>query len=226
MAATRPRRTRAAERAPERVTPRSRRGERTREALVAAARAIFERDGFLDARIVDITRAAGVATGSFYTYFADKDAVFAAVLEVVQDEMLHPQMPEADGERGPIARLEAANRAYLHAYQRNARLMALLEQVATIDDGFRQLRLQRATAFAQRNARAIARLQEQGLADRRLDPHQASRALSVMVSRTAYGEFVLGDRSDFEELVATLTRLWANALGIPDDAEEDPWTSS
>ena len=39
-----------------------------------------------------------------------------------------------------MAVIEAANLAYLEAYRRNARLMALLEQVATVDEGFRELR--------------------------------------------------------------------------------------
>jgi AcrR family transcriptional regulator len=46
---------------------RTARGNRMRKALVSAARRVFERDGYLDARIVDITADARVATGSYYT---------------------------------------------------------------------------------------------------------------------------------------------------------------
>src|SRR4051812_15024076 len=63
-----------------RSPPRSTRGRRTRAALVAAARAVFERDGLQDARIRDITETAGVAVGSFYTHFATREDIFAAVL--------------------------------------------------------------------------------------------------------------------------------------------------
>jgi hypothetical protein len=45
--------------------PASARGTRTRTALVDGARVVFERDGFVAARITDITAQAGVATGSF-----------------------------------------------------------------------------------------------------------------------------------------------------------------
>ena len=38
-----------------------------------------------------------------------------------------------------------------------------------------------------------------------------------MVSRTAYNTFVLGDRAKLDNLVTTLTRLWANALRLPTD---------
>ena len=115
----------------------------------------------------------------------------------------------------PVAVIEAANRAYLVAYRRNAKLMALMEQVAQIDEDFRRLRLRRARAFGNRNAQAIARLQQRGLADPDLDPKLAAHALSGMVSRMAYLRYVLRfDGASLEVLTRTLTRLWVNALGI------------
>ena len=53
---------------------------------------------------------------------------------------------------------------------RNARLMALLEQVATVDERFATVRRERSEAFLARNARAIRRVQRAGLADTALDP--------------------------------------------------------
>jgi AcrR family transcriptional regulator len=206
--------------------PVSARGTRTREALVKAARHVFERDGFLDARITDITAQAGVAAGSFYTYFTRKEDAFAAVMEDVNEEMLHPGLgPDIDRE-DPVAVIEAANRAYLVSYRRNARLMALMDQVAQIDGEFRELRLRRASAFVDRNARAIARLQRRGLADPELDPKLAAQAMSAMVSRTAYVRYVEGIGSaSAETLTKTLTRLWAGALGITARAAGHPTTT-
>jgi AcrR family transcriptional regulator len=195
--------------------PVSARGTRTRAALIEAAREVFERDGFPDARITDITARAGVAAGSFYTYFTGKEEILEAVLADVEEEMLHPRLRVlADGEN-PVAVIEAANRAYLIAYRRNARLMALLEQVSLVDERFRRLRLARARAFSDRNARALVALQRQGVADPRLDPRLAARALSAMVSRIAYLRYVQGfGQESLEALVATLTQLWVGALGL------------
>jgi AcrR family transcriptional regulator len=198
-----------------RELPRTARGVRTRAALVTAARTVFERDGYLNARLTDITAEAKCSTGSFYTYFTNKEEIFAAVLEEAQEEMLHPHVREVAGSEDPVAVIEASNRAYLVAYKRNAKLMRLLEQVATIDDDVRDLRRRRGAAFAERNARSIRDLQARGLADPELDPLVAARALSAMVGRMANAVYVLGDHVPFEELVATLTRLWANALRLP-----------
>lgn len=199
------------------LPPRTARGQDSQRAILDAARRVFERDGLLAAKITDVSAEAGVATGSFYTYFRDKDDAFTTILEEAREEMLHPHLPERAAPDDPVAGIEAANRAYLLAYRKNARLMGLMNEAAAIDERYRKLLLKRSEDFVRRNGRAIARLQEEGLADPALDPYEASRALSNMVSRTAFQTFVLGKRTPFEKLVATLTRLWVNALRIPDE---------
>jgi len=206
-----------------RELPRTARGLRTRAALIAAARTVFERDGYVAARLVDITAEAGCATGSFYTYFAGKKEIFAAVLEAAQEEMLHPQMAPLGDRDDPVAVIEAANRAYLDAYRRNAKLMELLEQVAAVDDDIRAFRRRRNALFTGRNARAIAELQRRGIADPELDPEIAATALSSMVGRTAAAVYVSGEIKAGGDLAATLTRLWVNALAIrPAPGEQRP----
>ena len=208
---------------PSRQPPATPRGVRTRAALISAARTVFERDGYLDTRLADITKEARCATGSFYTYFANKEEIFAAVLEQAQEDMMHPGMGRVSNADDPYAVLEASNRAYLEAYRRNAKLMALLEQVSHVDQEFSKFRMRRADAFIRRNARGIADLQARGIADADIDPLLASRALSGMVSRLAYSVFTPGEGEtansepvEFETLVSTVTRLWANALRFTD----------
>lgn len=197
-----------------RELPTTPRGLRTRGRLVEAARIVFERDGFLDARLVDITSEAGISAGSFYTYFDSKEEVFLAVLAEVEQEMLHPDVRDVPDGDDPVAMIRASNRAYLESYQRFARFMALLEQVASIDEDFRERRRQRGQAFIQRNAKSIARLQEQGIAKSKTDPLLASSFLSGMVARAGYARFVLGEDWSIDEMVDTLTQLWADALRI------------
>ncbi|WP_328290867.1 TetR/AcrR family transcriptional regulator [Nocardia aurantiaca] len=204
----------AREAVPRRVPPRTKRGERTRAALIAGAREVFERDGYLDARIADISKAAGAASGSFYTYFDSKEEIFTAVVEEVQEEMLHPHVRARTGVTDPRDLIEAANREYLLAYKRNARLMAVFEEVTQINENFRSLRAERNRAFVARNGRMIRELQESGLASADLDPLITAQALSVMVSRMAYMVFAQNERIAFEKLVGTLTQLWVNALQL------------
>lgn len=196
-----------------RKEPATARGVRTRAALVAAARVVFERDGFLGSRLTDITAEARCSVGTFYTYFSTKEELFAAVIEAAQDDLLHPGMPHVDDSEDPIAVIEASNRAYLTAYLRNAKLMAIMQQVASIDPSFQKLRRQRAFMFNKRNSRHIADLQGRGLADPTLDPLLASKALSGMVGRVAM-EVMDQENRDLEEIVELVTKLWVNALKL------------
>ena len=60
--------------------PRTERGRRTQRAILDAAAAEFGEKGFHDSSIVSITIRAGVALGSFYTYFESKEALFKALV--------------------------------------------------------------------------------------------------------------------------------------------------
>jgi AcrR family transcriptional regulator len=200
---------------PTKDMPTTARGKRTREALVRAARVVFERDGFLNARLNDITTEASCSIGTFYTYFDGKEEIFAAVIEAARNDMLHPGMPHVPEDEGPAAVIEASNRAYLVAYKRNAKLMKLMQQVAMIDPHFEELRARSAREFGKRNARRIKELQDRGLADPTLDPELAARGLSLMVSRLAFECFALGEGPrDLEEIVEVCTKLWINGLKL------------
>src|SRR5690348_5373609 len=62
--------------------PRTARGERTLRKILDAAREEFGERGFSESSIVGITQRAGVALGTFYTYFDSKEALFQ---ELVRD---------------------------------------------------------------------------------------------------------------------------------------------
>jgi len=67
--------------------PRTSRGLRTRQRLLDAAEQVFGRDRFHGASIVDITREAGVAQGTFYLYFPSKEALFVELVRTMGHDM-------------------------------------------------------------------------------------------------------------------------------------------
>lgn len=203
--------------APKQLTAR---GLRTRAQLIAAARKIFERDGFAAARITDIADLAGVAHGTFYTYFDAKETIFREVVLTVRDEMLSGSVEAVEtpeGERGdaPWCAVARANRRYLAAYRANHQLMVIWEQAGTINDVFKEMLAESRHEFARRSEKAIVELQKSGVADGTLDPYYTAVALGAMVSRFAYIWFAGNEEFEFEVAVDQLTRIWCNALGIP-----------
>jgi AcrR family transcriptional regulator len=61
-------------------TPRTERGRKTLRLLLDSAAAEFGDKGFHESSVVSITQRAGVALGSFYTYFDSKDSLFRALV--------------------------------------------------------------------------------------------------------------------------------------------------
>src|ERR1700722_15410619 len=74
------------------VTARARRTQAarpaaTRDALVTAARGLFAAQGFAEVPTDAIVAAAGVSRGALYHQFADKTALFDAVLDIVEADI-------------------------------------------------------------------------------------------------------------------------------------------
>jgi AcrR family transcriptional regulator len=199
--------------------PRSPKGRRTRARFLDAGKTVFERDGFLAARISDIAAEADVSHGSFYHYFDSKEALFQEIAEEVEVRLVSMDDIAYDADRAadPIDRIRAANRSYLSAYKKEARIMRVIEEVSRYNDEVRDVRTKRDDYLAVRLESAIARLQAEGLADQRIDKRYAATALGGMVARFAETIFVGGGPYDFEVAVEQLTLLWANALGLRED---------
>lgn len=79
-----------------------------RAELVEAALSVFSTEGVATASVDDIVRAAGVAKGTFYLYFATKDDVVNAVAEqMVEGVADRIEAVAADPSRSPVERLLA-----------------------------------------------------------------------------------------------------------------------
>jgi AcrR family transcriptional regulator len=200
---------------------RSRKGEQTRARLVKAAKEVFERDGFLNSRISDISKRANISYGAFYHYFDSKEQIFREVAQAQEARLTLPADEDGHARPGgdsPLERIREGNRRYLERYRSEARIMGVIEQVSRYDPYVNAARMERVKHFAERAERAIRQLQKQGKADTRVNPTIAADALGSMVARLAeqwltqgYGDY------EFDEVVDQLTLLWANALGLNTD---------
>ena len=56
------------------------RAQRTRDAIIAGAAAVFDRQGYSTASIAEIASAAGVTKGALYFHFQSKDEIARAVM--------------------------------------------------------------------------------------------------------------------------------------------------
>jgi AcrR family transcriptional regulator len=109
--------------------PQTERGRRTRRALLNAAAAEFGEKGFHESSVVSITTRAGVALGSFYTYFESKDLLFRALVRDLSEQVKNEVAPvvEANG-LGSLASERPALEAFLSFVRKNKQLYRIIDE--------------------------------------------------------------------------------------------------
>jgi AcrR family transcriptional regulator len=105
-------------------------GPARRADLIAAARTIFADRGYHETTVEDITRAAGVAKGTFYLYFQEKREIFLAIIRELLDTIKSigasvSQLAPGDDPLAFMARSEAAALRLMEIFQDNRPLARL-----------------------------------------------------------------------------------------------------
>lgn len=106
------------------------RARQTVEALLEAAARVLQQRGYAAATTNRIAEAAGVSVGTLYEYFADKEAVFGALIQL-QLEVLVTAVRSAELDPGaPLGvTLERLLRLAMGAMPRGPSFLRALEQV-------------------------------------------------------------------------------------------------
>jgi len=113
----------------------------TRAALVRAARELFARDGYAATGREAIVERAGVTRGALYHHFADKEALFRAVFEEIEAEVMAHSAAAAMAvpPDDPLGQLRAGSLAYLDiALDRAVQRICLLDAPAVLSPEIRQ----------------------------------------------------------------------------------------
>jgi len=90
-----------------------------KEQLLEAGKVIFSAKGFKDTSVAEIARAAGLATGTFYLYFASKEALFMALFLVENEKLKRTLMASFDGDAEPLVAIQTLMRQNLQGLAAN-----------------------------------------------------------------------------------------------------------
>lgn len=132
--------------------PRTERGRRTLRKLLDAAAIEFGERGFHEASISGITRRAGTALGSFYTYFDSKDAIFRALVADMSGRVRDHVAPAMEGATGAIDAEARALGAFLEFAREHQEIYRIVDEAEFVDpESFR-------THYASTAERIAARL--------------------------------------------------------------------
>jgi AcrR family transcriptional regulator len=203
------------------LQPALRKGEKTRQTILAAAGLVFMREGYLNADTAGIAREAGKSLGTFYIYFKNKADVLTAMIEAFTADAYSRFGLPADRVftgAGPAewARVIAEIAAVFKAH---AATFYALAQAARIDAGFaeqdRTLRQRARDDFL-----GFIKAQQAAGFCKTLNAKYAASVLEIMVLQSLM-EWIAADgklpnRREEGKAIATLTRIFTAVLQIED----------
>ena len=187
--------------------PRTPRGERTMRKILDAARAEFGEHGFADSSIVGITQRAGVALGTFYTYFDSKEALFQALVRDMSAQVrdnVGPALAEAfdalDGERRGLE-------AFLRFAREHRDIYRIVDEAEFVEpSAYREQYETTATRIVARLAAARDRGEvDAGLSDEDLNV----LSWGMMGANVFLGlRFAVWDDADQQRIAEIMSRIW------------------
>ena len=165
---------------------RSSRGDRTGEAILAAAEPQFLDHGFAATKVEDVAEAAHVSVGTVYVHFRSKEGLYAAVILRAQAFLVTEYLdPVFELDVPPWQRSEAWCRAYLRFAEEQEPRMRLLAASAfagsALDSNEHDPRFR--ARVQESNRRLVALFEEAGGSGqlRDLDPALVSRFVTAAV---------------------------------------------
>jgi TetR/AcrR family transcriptional regulator, fatty acid metabolism regulator protein len=125
-----------------------------RDAILAAAERVFARSGFSGTRMADVAKAAGLATGTLYNYFANRDELLSSLIGRRTEEMIAAVKAAAAAGGAPRELLVALVRTIFRHFQTHRALFAVLPAAAGIS-GNHMAAIARQCMASQRSYQAV-----------------------------------------------------------------------
>ncbi len=190
--------------------PRTARGRRTLRTILDAAAAEFGEKGFHEGSISGITRRAGVALGSFYTYFDSKDAVFRALVRDMSDQVREHVAPAIRAAPDQIAAERAGLATFIEFVREHKEIYRIIDEAEFVDP--ESFRLHYATT-ADRIAARLKAAAERG--EVRSDVSEV-HAWAIMGMNVFLGlRYGVWDADQTPDAVAdTVAEMLARGLGV------------
>ncbi len=195
------------------VRPLGPKATRTRLAIVSAGFRVFCEQGYRSSSVGDVHERAGVSLGTYYQYFRDKTDLIATIVAEAVIGSAHSIWPTFDASLGHHGVSDVID-GFVRHYASTADFQRVWEEVTQLEPTVADLRARLSRLLETSLGTGIASGQADGSIDPHLDPALTARALAAMVDRTCFLTFVLdrGTPPAINEVVQTLTQLWANAL--------------
>jgi AcrR family transcriptional regulator len=183
--------------------------EATRQALLAAGREAFAREGYQEAGVEAISRAARVTRGAFYHHFEDKKALFDAVVVALQIAAAARIEKKARTQHDVWDRLRVGIDEYLDVCLEPVYSRIVIQEASAVlgDARYRAIEEAHPMALLAATFRALKRQGELDFDDVDL----LSRMVDAMICKVA---LLLPEAKEPKKLRASGQKIIASLLGV------------
>jgi AcrR family transcriptional regulator len=192
--------------------PRTARGERTLRKILDAAQEEFGERGFSESSIVGITQRAGVALGTFYTYFDSKEAVFQALVRDMSAQVRDLVAPAFQGATDALDGERRALEAFLRFAKSHRYVYRIVDEAEFVDPATYREHYE---TTAKRIASRLTAARDKGeLAADLSDEDLEILAWASMGANVFLGlRFFVWESADPERVAEVMNRLLRKGLG-------------
>lgn len=194
-------------------SPRTARGRETLRKLLDAAALEFGEKGFHEASISGITRRAGTALGSFYTYFDSKDAIFRALVKDMSAQVARQAGEAVKLETGAFDIERAALHSFLDFAREHKEIYRIIDEAEFVDPtSFRQ-------HYETTAARILDRLNKGAASGEFRDGLEEAHAWALMGMNVFLGlrYSVWSENSDAERIAELANTMLRSGIGSSSD---------
>jgi AcrR family transcriptional regulator len=187
-----------------------RKGELTRERIIAQAAPLFNTRGYAGASMQDVMEAAGLEKGGLYRHFASKEALAAEVFRYAVARSVRLRTEKLDRSHGALEQLRSIVRRFVESPSAIPGGCPLMNTAIDSDDGNAALRGLAREGFADWRERLCGVVRE-GIASgeirRRTEPRRIANTMiatlegALMLSRMEGAKTPLEDAQESLELL-------------------------
>jgi TetR/AcrR family fatty acid metabolism transcriptional regulator len=97
------------------------------EAILRAAIKVFAQNGFFNSKVADVAKEAGVADGTVYLYFKNKDDILVSIFNHVTEQALERGRVTLGEIEDPVEKLKRIVESHLEMYARDRDLAVVFQ---------------------------------------------------------------------------------------------------
>jgi AcrR family transcriptional regulator len=197
--------------------PSTPRGEKTKQAFLDAAKRVFAEKGYFNAKITDISAAAGRSPGSFYNYYDNKESLLEDLAEDFINEVLGRARFVHRGD--PYTSIKEVVTVYWDTYKEYVPTLIGLFHLSMTDARFAATWQQLRKHAVQNVMGGVRKAYRDGYA-RGIDEHAFASAIMSMLDFYCWtwlandGEPGFGPIAD-DVAIETLSQVWYRTLYFP-----------